>query len=222
MAPSAACCTSLRLLLLAALLSVVADAQQQDRGPSHKGWYKPIPGTPQYLSYFDDPPMIAMEAENFTLQSLPKVHNEFVSGDWGHAPTRYAATIANTFMSRRSCLHAPANVSNTSVATMLFSVAKAATYNVLLRYESAYLFETPFLVEILTGTAATSTVVYSKIYGERHSLKVQGFGKARLKKAPGAGPTGPYTQGSMCGSGRVPTVRHEPSRGLCMMSLKQS
>ena len=104
---------------------------------------------------------------------------EFVSGDWGHAPTRYAATIANTFMSRRSCLHAPANVSSTSSASMAFAVSKAGAYNVLLRYESAYLFETPFQIQIRSGV----TPVFTKTYGLRHSLKVQGFGKARLKKA---------------------------------------
>ena len=81
--------------------------------------------------------MIAMEAENFTVAA----GGEFVAGDWGHAPHRFAATIANTFMSRRSCLHAPANVSSASSASMSFSVTKAGSYNVLLRYESAYLFD---------------------------------------------------------------------------------
>ena len=139
--------------------------------------------------------LIAMEAENFTV--APK--SSWVAGDWGHAPTRYAATIANTFMSRRSCLHAPANVSDESSATMAFSVQKAGSYSVLLRYEAAYLFETPFHVEILN---AQKSAVFTKTYGLRQSLKVQGFGKARLQKAAGAGPTGPYTQGSMCGAGR--------------------
>ena len=135
--------------------------------------------------------MIAMEAENFTVAGLG---NSWLTGDWGHSPTRFAATVANTFMSRRACLHAPANVSAESVATMLFTVSKAGAYNVLLRYEAAYLFETPFKVEILTGP----TVTFSQTYGLRHSLKVQAFGKARLGSQEGG-------QGSMCGSGRQST-----------------
>ena len=181
--------SSLRMLRVSVLMGMCA-ASRAD------GWYKPIPGAPQYMPYFDDV-MIAMEAENFTVAA----GSEFVSGDWGHAPHRYAATIANTFMSRRSCLHAPANVSSSSSASMTFSVTKPGAYNVLLRFEAAYLFETPFQVEIMSG----ATPVFTRTYGLRQSLKVQGFGKARLAKAAGAGPTGPYTQGSMCGSGRAPT-----------------
>lgn len=177
------------LLLLGALLVQAA------------GWYAPIPSKgAQEIPYFDDI-MLAMEAENFTAPP----GSAWQAGDWGHAPTRYAATIANSFMSRRSCLHAPANVSNESVASFGFTVKKAGAYHVLLRYESAYLFETPFRVEIFRAGGGVAKPVFDRVYGLRHSLKVQGFGKARLKKAPGAGPTGPYTQGSMCGAGRAPT-----------------
>eukprot|EP01045_Picozoa_sp_COSAG04_P040729 COSAG04_NODE_12035_length_674_cov_1.446957_1_plen_200_part_01 len=179
-------------LLLSLLLLAAAPP-----ATSANGWYPPIPGKPQAIPYFDGT-LIAMEAENFTV--APK--SSWVAGDWGHAPTRYAATIANTFMSRRSCLHAPANVSDESSATMAFSVQKAGSYSVLLRYEAAYLFETPFRVEILN---AQKSAVFTKTYGLRQSLKVQGFGKARLQKAASAGPTGPYTQGSMCGAGCAPT-----------------
>ena len=59
---------------------------------------------------------------------------------------------------------------------MAFTVSAAGTYNVLARYEAAYLFETPFQIEIIAGTS----VVFSQVYGYRHSLKVQAFGKARL------------------------------------------
>ena len=56
---------------------------------------KPIPGAAQTIPYFDDAPMIAMEAENFTVSK--RAGNDFVAGDWGHSPTRYAATVANSF-----------------------------------------------------------------------------------------------------------------------------
>ena len=45
-----------------------------------KGWYAPIPGKAQAIPYFDDPPMIAMEAENFTVAK--HTGNDFVAGDW--------------------------------------------------------------------------------------------------------------------------------------------
>ena len=135
----------------------------------------------------------SIEAENMTVAK-----GDWLAGDWGHAPTRFAATVANTFMSRRSCLHAPATVGAESVATANFKVATAASYNVLLRYEAAYLFETPVLLEIRPSSGGRP--VFSKIYGLRHSLKVQGFGKARLLNA-----TEYSKSGSMCGQGRIPT-----------------
>ena len=148
---------------------------------------------------FDDPPMIAIEAENMT-----KVSGEWLTGDWGHAPTRFAATVANTFASRRAVLHAPAGVGAESVASSTFRVSVAGSYHVLLRYEAAYLFETPVKLEIHASSASSAAQpnaapVFSRTYGERHSLKVQGFGKARLSNASMIG------QGSMCGQGRPPT-----------------
>jgi hypothetical protein len=147
---------------------------------------------------FDDPPMIAIEAENMT-----KVSGEWLTGDWGHAPTRFAATVANTFASRRAVLHAPAGVGAESVASSTFRVSVAGSYHVLLRYEAAYLFETPVKLEIRASSTSSAAQpnaapVFSRTYGERHSLKVQGFGKARLSNASMIG------QGSMCGQGRPP------------------
>lgn len=134
-------------MMLAVALALVAAPTA-----SKSGWYSPVPtnAPAQYIPYFDDPPMIAcvsrlsrrwalasqrspflrsIEAENMTVTK-----GDWLAGDWGHAPTRYAATVANTFMSRRSCLHAPSTVGSESAATATFKVAAAASYNVLLRY----------------------------------------------------------------------------------------
>jgi hypothetical protein len=89
-----------------------------------EGWYPPIAGDSQLIPYFNDAPMIVMEAENFTVTpaAAGAPPNEWVAGDWGHSATRFAATIANTFASRRSLLHAPASVNSSSIATMPFTV----------------------------------------------------------------------------------------------------
>jgi hypothetical protein len=135
----------------------------------------------------------SIEAENMSVTK-----GDWLAGDWGHAPTRFAATVANTFMSRRSCLHAPAAVGAESAATATFKISEAASYNVLLRYEQAYLFETPVSLEIAPSSGGAA--VFQRTYGMRHSLKVQAFGKARMKNA-----TEPSLPGAMCGRGRIPT-----------------
>ena len=123
---------------------------------------------------------------------------DWLAGDWGQAPTRFAATVANTFMSRRSCLHAPAGVGAESVATATFKVSKDASYNVLLRYEAAYHFETPVSLEISPSSGGAA--VFHRTYGMRQSLKVQAFGKARMLNA-----TERSLPGALCGTGRIPT-----------------
>lgn len=151
----------------------------------------------QHLPYFDTN-LIVMEMENFSVAA----DSAWVTQPW--LQNRFAASVADTYLSRRAYLHGPANISASSSATMTFdlSEAEAGCYDVLLRYESAFNFETPVHVSITKalqpGTPSPSPL-FERIYGQRNSLKVFPFGSARL------GPFGNGTGQSMCGPGRPPT-----------------
>ena len=82
-----------------------------------------------------------MEAENFTVAADAGA-GVWEPRAWAHSPGYFAANQANAFMSRRAYLHADANVSSGS-ASAFVRIAQAGTYNVLLRYEALYRFETP-------------------------------------------------------------------------------
>eukprot|EP01045_Picozoa_sp_COSAG04_P035389 COSAG04_NODE_8150_length_1016_cov_0.923664_1_plen_278_part_01 len=155
----------------------------------------------QHLPYFDTN-LIVMEAENFTLSSGDEVGARAPSGwearEWLHSANRFAASVADTYLSRRAYLHGPASADKSASATMDFelSAAEAGTYDVLLRYEAAFMFETP--VHLSIAAASSSAPLFERIYGQRHSLKVYPFASARL------GPYGNGTGQSMCGPGRPP------------------
>ena len=151
----------------------------------------------QHLPYFESN-LIVMEMENFSLAA---------ASQWSVRPwlqSRFAASVADTYLSRRAFLHGPANISASSSATMNFDLSadEAGCYDVLLRYESAFNFETPVHLSIAKAGqpgAPPPPPLFERIYGQRHSLKVFPFGSARI---------GPFANGtgqSMCGPGRPPT-----------------
>eukprot|EP01043_Picozoa_sp_COSAG02_P062612 COSAG02_NODE_8683_length_2480_cov_2.912222_1_plen_171_part_00 len=132
----------------------------------------------QHLPYFDTN-LIVMEMENFSVAA----DSAWVSQPW--LQNRFAASVADTYLSRRAYLHGPANISASSSATMSFdlSEAEAGCYDVLLRYESAFNFETPVHVSItkaLQPGTPSPPPLFERIYGQRNSLKVFPFGSARL------------------------------------------
>lgn len=96
--------------------------------------------------------------------------------EWALSDNYFAATLADTFLSRRAYLRAPANASTESVATASMFVAKTDNYHVLLRYEAVYRFETPFKVTVSQG----GQVVMQAVYGWRSNLKVWPFGGNRM------------------------------------------
>ena len=163
----------------------------------------------QHLPYFDTN-LIVMEAENFTLSSGDEVGARAPSGwearEWLHSANRFAASVADTYLSRRAYLHGPASADKSASATMDFelSAAEAGTYDVLLRYEAAFMFETPVHLSIAAASSSSAGAeraaapLFERIYGQRHSLKVYPFASARL------GPYGNGTGQSMCGPGRPP------------------
>ena len=158
----------------------------------------------QHLPYFGTN-LIVMEAENFTVAPPSADTDTWSARPWLLSANRFAASVADTYLSRRAYLHGPANVSVSASATMAFelSAEEAGTYEVLLRYEAAYNFETPVRLTIGRTAGAGSNLaaapLFERIYGQRHSLKVYPFGSARI------GPYGNGTGNSMCGSGRPPT-----------------
>jgi len=112
---------------------------------------------------------IFCEAEEFTVekpgwQALP----------WGE--NYFAATFANTFLSRKAFLGAPENCDET-VATIRLNVQEAGRYLVLVRYEAVYRFETQFQVEV----EQAGRVRMDRLYGARDNLKIWAFRK-RLQK----------------------------------------
>lgn len=84
---------------------------------------------------------------------------------WGS--NYYAATLANTFMSRKAYLGAPAQ-SEPTAATIDVTVPKAGRYLALVRYEAAYRFETQFRLKI----EQNGQVKLDRLYGARDNVKI--------------------------------------------------
>jgi len=86
---------------------------------------------------------------------------------WGE--NYYAATFANSFLSRKAYLGADEQAECS--ATINIKVPKAGRYLVLVRYEAAYRFETQFRVRVeQNGKAALD-----RLYGARKNLKIWAF-----------------------------------------------
>ncbi len=91
----------------------------------------------------------------------------------------YAATFANSFLSRRAFLGAPAQCDK-SISSIDVQVRDAGRYLVLVRYEAAYRFETQFRVQV----EQNNRIVLDRLYGARNNLKIWAFGQ-KLKKEVG-------------------------------------
>jgi len=113
---------------------------------------------------------IFCEAEEFHIES-----KGWESKAWG--ANYFAATFANTFLSRKAFLGAPADCEQT-VATITVDVKEAGRYLALVRYEAAYRFETQFRVKVEQGGA----VKLDRLYGARDNLKIWAFGKQLQKE----------------------------------------
>jgi len=89
---------------------------------------------------------------------------------WGQ--NYYCATFANTFLSRKAYLSAPAQCGN-AVSTINVNVQTAGNYLVLARYEAVYRFETQFTVRV----EQNGNVVFNRLYGARANTKIWAFGE---------------------------------------------
>jgi hypothetical protein len=97
--------------------------------------------------------------------------------NWGS--NYYAATLANTFLSRKAYLGAPEQCER-AVATIAVEVPKAGRYLALVRFEAAYRFQTQFKLRIEQG----GKIKLDRLYGSRDGVKIWAF-REQLKKEHG-------------------------------------
>lgn len=105
------------------------------------------------------------EAEEFTVEK-PGWQAKL----WGE--NYYAATFANTFLSRKAFLGAPEDCDET-VASVAVDVKEPGKYLVLARYEAPYRFETQFRIKV----EQNGKVVLDRLYGARSNLKIWAWGE---------------------------------------------
>lgn len=97
-------------------------------------------------------------------------------GGWQAKPwgtNYYAATFANTFLSRKAYLGVPEQAQG-ATASIEVEVPRAGRYLALVRYEAAYRFETQFR---LTIEQAGQTKL-DRLYGARDNVKIWAFTQA--------------------------------------------
>jgi len=114
------------------------------------------------------------EAEEFRVNSAKPGWRALAFGQ-----NYYAATFANSFLSRRAFLGAPSQCEE-SIASIDVNVREAGRYLVLVRYEAAYRFETQFRVQV----EQNKMVIVDRLYGARDNLKIWAFSQ-KLKKEVG-------------------------------------
>ncbi|HPP08903.1 MAG TPA: hypothetical protein PK303_07280, partial [bacterium] len=112
---------------------------------------------------------IFCEAEEFKV-----IKGAWQAKPWGE--NYFAATFANTFLSRKAFLGAPEQCEE-SIATINAKIDRAGEYLVLVRYEAPYRFETQFRIRI----EQNGKILMDKLYGARDNLKIWAFGQ-KLKK----------------------------------------
>jgi hypothetical protein len=108
--------------------------------------------------------LLVAEAEEFVVNDS----KGWSAKDFGE--NYYAATFANSFLSRKAFLGAPENGPRTT-ASVTLAITNAGRYHVLARYEAAYRFETRFTVRIEQG----GKPVFERNYGARTNPKIWAF-----------------------------------------------
>lgn len=117
-------------------------------------------------------PAVAQADGNFILEAEEFAVKPGASGwrtmNWGE--NYYAASLANTFLSRKACLGAPEQCARTE-ATLEIEVPAAGRYLALVRYEAAYRFETRFRLRV----EQAGQVKLDRPYGARDHQKIWAF-----------------------------------------------
>ena len=147
------------------LVSVVpGHGQEVDTPRAAQAWRK---GNQPVTAISDT--TILCEAEEFQIQSP----------GWQAKPfgeNYYAATFANSFLSRKAFLGAPEQGEATT-ASIVAQVPKAGKYLALIRYEACYRFETQFRLVVEQGGQKK----LDRLYGARDNLRIWAF-REKLKK----------------------------------------
>ena len=154
-------CLSLLALLLPACVQAGPSARPPHPASVYRSHGEPVVPSPEGF--------LLCEAEEFAVETPG-----WTALPWGE--NAYAATFANTFLSRKAFLGAPAT-GPTTRARIGISVKEAGRYLVLARYEAAYRFETRFRVQI----EQAGERVFDRAYGARDNTKIWAFRK-RLQK----------------------------------------
>jgi len=116
------------------------------------------------------------EAEEF--QVRPGKTPGWAAKPWGE--NYYAATFANSFLSRKAFLGAPEQCKPDTVAKIDVDIKEAGKYLVMARYEACYRFETRFIVKVVQN----GKTVFYRPYGARVNTKIWAFGQ-KLQKEVG-------------------------------------
>ncbi len=124
--------------------------------------------------------IIVAEAEEFQPAQVNSNPGEgWKAQNWGE--NYYAATMANTFLSRKAFLGVPEQCGTPQTATIAVEVPRAGQYLALVRYEAAYRFETQFKLRVEQAGA----VKLERRYGARENIKIwafKGAGQGTLQK----------------------------------------
>jgi hypothetical protein len=157
-------CLTLLPLPFALLLAAQIEAQETDFTKAAQA-YRPANQAVQPVSETT----ILCEAEEFRVQTP----------GWQAKPfgtNYYAATFANSFLSRKAYLGAPEQC-ETTAATIEVRVPKAGRYLALVRYEACYRFETQFRVQVEQNGQRK----LDRLYGARDNLRIWAF-REKLQK----------------------------------------
>ncbi|MDB5353663.1 MAG: Beta-galactosidase trimerization domain protein [Phycisphaerales bacterium] len=113
---------------------------------------------------------VIAEAEEFHVEHASPTDGdkEWVPRHWGD--NYYAATLANTFLSRKAYLGAPEQADG-STAHIIVKIPKAGRYLALARYEAAVRFQTQFRLQIEQGGKTR----LDRLYGARDNPKIWAF-----------------------------------------------
>ena len=95
-------------------------------------------------------------------------HPRFSPCEWGADGNLFASDVWNVFHSRQAYLHADANASLGSEAVATVPISADGSFAVMLRYEAAYRFSSPFRVTI----EQNESVVFTKLFGLRTTKKL--------------------------------------------------
>jgi len=157
---------SISICLLSLLTLVSETTLAQTGGPAAaQAWGKTRPAVT-----VQPDGLYVCEAEEFRVTAPPAGTTGWVAKRWGE--NYYAATFANSFLSRKAFLGAPEQCDHTA-ASINVDIKHPGRYLVLVRYEAVYRFETQFHVRIEQG----GRKVFDRRYGARNNLKIWAFGQ---------------------------------------------